>query len=659
MSAGDVSGSPATGRRKKIAILGGGIAGLTTALHLSETQALRERYDITVFQMGWRLGGKCATGRGPAGRVQEHGIHLFGGGYYNALDLMRAVYDELHHPGGPGWPVRFETAFEPQSVSLTPKPGGVAVMSFARNGLRHGRDAAPATVRQWLWRGAVNLARTGLQGLRAGGNLTLDRTALAYMRVIVWGLFKDRLWRRRTFGELDREPYDAWLKRHGASDAVIDSPLAQAPLRLLYQYPGGDAAAHPRGDMGAGAYLQWVLRTVAYLGAPFWFFQEGTGESVIQPLYELLRRRGVRFEFFHRVEELVPDAGGTALAEVRMQVQATTLGGQPYDPLQRSGPLGTWPDRPLYGQLVQGGALAALPPGELEDTWSTWPGAGMKVLRVRTAGQAGGGDDDALAVDQVVLAISLGALPRICAPLIAAHPRWAQMVARLPTVETHTLQLWLSEPSHKLTVDKLHARNDDEDTGLGCGLAHPFDGFSDFTPLIAYEHWPAGSAPKSLWYFSDVLAGSPPHAQAQAPGYEAQRQAAALQASRAFVDGALLQGLFTQPAAAKPAPGKGFNDALLVAPPGAPPAPGADPLTAQWARAHVQPSERYVQAPAGSADARLEAGASGFAGLVLAGDWIHTGLNVGCVEATVMSGRLAANAITGRPAGEGLVGYFP
>jgi uncharacterized protein with NAD-binding domain and iron-sulfur cluster len=73
------------------------------------------------------------------------------------------------------------------------------------------------------------------------------------MRVIVWGLFRDRLWPRRTFGELDREPYDAWLKRHGASDAVIDSPLAQAPLRLLYQYPGGDAAAHPRGDMAPGA----------------------------------------------------------------------------------------------------------------------------------------------------------------------------------------------------------------------------------------------------------------------------------------------------------------------------------------------------------------------------------------------------------------------
>ena len=30
----------------------------------------------------------------------------------------------------------------------------------------------------------------------------------------------------------------------------------------------------------------------------------GMGETVIAPLYEVLRRRGVRFEFFHRVERL-------------------------------------------------------------------------------------------------------------------------------------------------------------------------------------------------------------------------------------------------------------------------------------------------------------------------------------------------------------------
>ena len=49
-------------------------------------------------------------------------------------------------------------------------------------------------------------------------------------------------------------------------------------------------------------------------------------------------------------------------------------------------------------------------------------------------------------------------------------------------------------------------------------------------------------------------------------------------------------------------------------------------------------------APAGSAKYRLEAGGSGFDNLILAGDWIYNGLNVGSFEGAVMGGKLAANA---------------
>jgi uncharacterized protein with NAD-binding domain and iron-sulfur cluster len=38
-------------------------------------------------------------------------------------------------------------------------------------------------------------------------------------------------------------------------------------------------------------------------------------------------------------------------------------------------------------------------------------------------------------------------------------------------------------------------------------------------------------------------------------------------------------------------------------------------------------------------------GDSGFANLFLAGDWTRNGADIGCVEATVMSGRLAARAV--------------
>src|SRR5437016_4040129 len=53
------------------------------------------RYEVTVYQVGWRLGGKGASGRGPAGRIEEHGLHLWMGFYENAFRLMRECYAEL------------------------------------------------------------------------------------------------------------------------------------------------------------------------------------------------------------------------------------------------------------------------------------------------------------------------------------------------------------------------------------------------------------------------------------------------------------------------------------------------------------------------------------------------------------------------------------
>ncbi|MCA9709111.1 MAG: NAD(P)-binding protein, partial [Myxococcales bacterium] len=77
-----------------MAIIGGGAAGLTTALELTRPE-LRGQYEVTVYQLGWRLGGKGASGRGVADRIEEHGLHLWLGFYDNAFAMMREVYEEL------------------------------------------------------------------------------------------------------------------------------------------------------------------------------------------------------------------------------------------------------------------------------------------------------------------------------------------------------------------------------------------------------------------------------------------------------------------------------------------------------------------------------------------------------------------------------------
>ena len=83
--------------KKKIAILGAGPSALVAAFRLTETKELRAKYDITFYQQGWRVGGKCATGRDldKHMRVYEHGIHGFLGCYFNALSVMMTAFEEL------------------------------------------------------------------------------------------------------------------------------------------------------------------------------------------------------------------------------------------------------------------------------------------------------------------------------------------------------------------------------------------------------------------------------------------------------------------------------------------------------------------------------------------------------------------------------------
>ena len=85
-------------RAPRVAILGGGMGGLATAWRLSEPGWQDELESITVYQRGWRLGGKGASSRGPNGRIEEHGLHLWLGYYENAFRLLRECYAELDRP---------------------------------------------------------------------------------------------------------------------------------------------------------------------------------------------------------------------------------------------------------------------------------------------------------------------------------------------------------------------------------------------------------------------------------------------------------------------------------------------------------------------------------------------------------------------------------
>src|SRR6266545_101772 len=100
--------------RIRVAVVGGGCAALAAAFELTRPER-GERFDVTVYQMGFRLGGKGASGRGASGRIEEHGLHLWMGYYENAFRLMRDCFAELGRENPDA--LAFESAFSPAELN--------------------------------------------------------------------------------------------------------------------------------------------------------------------------------------------------------------------------------------------------------------------------------------------------------------------------------------------------------------------------------------------------------------------------------------------------------------------------------------------------------------------------------------------------------------
>jgi uncharacterized protein with NAD-binding domain and iron-sulfur cluster len=303
-------------------------------------------------------------------------------------------------------------------------------------------------------------------------------------------------------------------------------------------------------------------------------------------------------------------------------VAAVTLGRQValrdgvdhYDPLVRVGGLPVFPGRPDIEQLD---APAGLVDHDLESHWCNWPDAGAVTLEA-------GRDFDAL-----VLATSVGMIPHVASELMAADARWQAMVDNLGTVATQALQVWLGPDERTLGWPYPGAT-------MAAGQP-PFDTFSSTSEVVTFEDWPADERPRTQASFcatlDDDLLPDP-----AAPGYK--------DAAEEVVRGHARHLLADQVRHLWPAAhdDNGFRHELVV-----------DTYT----RANVDPSDRYVQALPGSDQYRLRADGSGFDNLFLAGDWIDSGVNIGCIEAAVLSGLQAGNAALGRPITDGTIGFAP
>jgi uncharacterized protein with NAD-binding domain and iron-sulfur cluster len=99
----------------------------------------------------------------------------------------------------------------------------------------------------------------------------------------------------RGFDAINDYDWREWLRQNGASEQSLDSGFMRAIYDLAFAFEDGDTR-RPR--LAAGVALRGAMRMFfTYRGALFWRMRGGMGDVVFAPLYQVLKRRGVRFEF--------------------------------------------------------------------------------------------------------------------------------------------------------------------------------------------------------------------------------------------------------------------------------------------------------------------------------------------------------------------------
>ncbi|HEV2924165.1 MAG TPA: NAD(P)-binding protein [Solirubrobacteraceae bacterium] len=705
-----------------MAVLGGGPAAMVAAFELTDP-GLEGRFEVTVYQPGWRLGGKCASGRNrdetKRNRIEEHGLHVWFGFYENSFRVMREAYEALKRPAthplatiekafvgcdeivlydrqGPGWH-SYHFDCPPNNLvpgTDEPLPGFWAIAdticqwavnkwkSLAERlaGLLPPGAPEPPSAQPFAW--VPRLAAAQAPSTSEGGEQLLSMakalssapsaaeaalaasgqpvpalgaaaanpvavllaTLLTGFRDWVWdavardhceedpelrlfftifdmfasgvaGVVKDGVL-ERGWPAINQYELCEWLSRHGAKPVTVGpTPAQRCPLlRAIYDvafgYPEGDVA---KANVAAGTAVNDLLRLAfTYRGSVLYKMQAGMGDTVLTPFYEVLKKRNVKFEFFHAVTHLSLSANGQKVQAIEVVPQATVLR-PPYEPLVEVEEVQCWPSTPDWTQLEEGARLEA----EGADFEKQINPDNRRPVELVL------GQD----FDLVVLGIPVGALEHICGEIVEHHEPFARMLASSVTVATQSFQLWLTQSTTALGWS--YSQN----SVCGC-FVEPIDTWCDVTHLLVRESWLPAEGVAGLAYFCGVLADHPGETPAQA---EERVKAAAQQ----FLE---RDAVTLWPRAKRFAPGEPFDWSVLA---DNTRAGGSARLGAQYFRANTIGSERYVLTPAGTVADRLAAGESGVQNLVMAGDWTSNGIDGGCVEAAMTSGMQAARALIG------------
>lgn len=256
----------------KVAVIGGGLAGLSAAYTLSA-----RGYEVTIYEREAHLGGKLGawthTDEQGVGWEIEHGFHAFFGSYYNLDRLFTAL----------GLDGSFQQA---NDYRILTRDGGQ--LSF------QGVEPTPF----------LNLFHMVWKGVFSASGMLLN-PAIRQMDPLL------RYDEPRTFAELDHVSYAEFAQR------------ANLPGEMRVMFNTVARAFFARADQMSMAELIKSFH-LYYLsndrGLMFRYATDGYETCVLKPFEAALRAAGVQFKRGHAVSELVRQKNG------RLRVD-----GQPYD----------------------------------------------------------------------------------------------------------------------------------------------------------------------------------------------------------------------------------------------------------------------------------------------------------------------------------------
>jgi uncharacterized protein with NAD-binding domain and iron-sulfur cluster len=270
---------PRSGRGKRVAVLGGGMAGLAAAHELVE-----RGFAVDVYERK-ALGGKARSipvpGTAAGGRKRlpgEHGFRFFPGFYHHVPDSMRRIPFKGNENGV--WDNLIEA---PETKS--PRTEGRA------DGTVFGIAPDPNEART-----PDGMRRILMEEFRDDA---LPPHELAYFveRIMVFLTSCDE----RRFGEWEYTSWWDFIKAEDKSDEY-KKVLARGLTRAVVAAKERKASTRTIGNMGEAFIYNFMGR--GNDGAPDRVLNLPTNEAWINPWVKLLRSRGVRFHVGQKIEAL-------------------------------------------------------------------------------------------------------------------------------------------------------------------------------------------------------------------------------------------------------------------------------------------------------------------------------------------------------------------